>query len=110
MMATDVAAVLARTIRLATDADANEIARLYESSPADVRQLQDAGDFLVLDGPGGVLAGAVYLAIDEPVARIEKLQVAPEFSDSDLAERLVAIAELMCEASGCDQVSRQLSA
>lgn len=106
MTGTDVQNVLSRTVRLATPNDADEIARLCESTPASVRQLQAEGDFLVLDGPGGNLAGAVYLSIDEPHARIEHLNVAPEFASSDLPARLIAIAELMAEASGCDSVVR----
>jgi len=106
-MTTQIQDALARTVRLATDTDIDAIARLSESTTAAVRKLQSGGDFLVLDGPGDGLAGSIYLAIEESRARIGMLAVAPEFSDSPLADRLVAVAELMCEASGCEEVVHQ---
>jgi GNAT superfamily N-acetyltransferase len=109
---------LAISVRLATAADASQLAalvnRAYEveaffvegdrTSAAEVAELAARGSFVVLEQGGG-LAAAVYV---EPTGYFGMLAVQPELQGHGLGRRLVRIAEAMCEAAGASTVSMRI--
>lgn len=119
--------------RRATVADAAAIADLVNrayraeaffvdgnrTSATEISELLDEGEFLVIDGPHG-LAGAIFVdayganepGIDADVRRssvkqskISMVSVDPEMQRLGIGRRLVAIAEALSSALGCDAVT-----
>jgi N-acetylglutamate synthase-like GNAT family acetyltransferase len=95
--------VINSTIREATIADLPAIKRLavplYEqvSTPA-----RPGRHVLVLDAPGGGLAGAVLLNIERNRGHIGMLAIAPRFEGTGLEDRLLGVVEALCRAFGAD--------
>ena len=130
-------AAISASARRATVADAAAIAELVNqayraeaffvdgnrTSAAEIRELLDEGEFLVIDGPRG-LAGSIFVDAygnhegprelvagndtGRGVAKLSKISmvsVAPELQRLGIGRRLVAIAEALSSALGCDAVA-----
>lgn len=109
-------ASLATSVRRATPADARALARLvnraYEieqffvdGDRTDEHEIAEMVDrFVVLDGDGG-LAAAVHVDAVPTGGFIRMLSVSPEFQGRGLGTRLVRVAEAMCAAMGCAEVT-----
>ena len=102
-------------VRRACAADARAIVQLANRAllpePAttptrdtDVLQMQERGQFLVLDRNDGTLAASLFLEITDRHATVGMLAIDPEAADAGLAQRLVSVAELLCEAEGCSSL------
>lgn len=113
--------------RRATVADAAAIADLVNqayraeaffvdgnrTSAAEITELLDEGEFLVIDGPRG-LAGSIFVdaygAIDAghgavKHSKVSMVSVDPDMQRLGIGRRLVAIAEALSSALGCDVVT-----
>jgi GNAT superfamily N-acetyltransferase len=113
---------LGLTIRRATGDDAEAIANLVNrayqverffvegerTSTAEIAELQQRGDFLVLDYAAGGLAAAVYFRIANERGYFGLLSVDHHLQGSGIGKRLVAVAEAMCEAAGCRAMDLQV--
>lgn len=131
-------AAIAASARRATLADAAAIADLVNqayraeaffvdgnrTSAAEICELLDEGEFLVIDGPRG-LAGSIFVdaygatATESPSdavttdagrsavkqSKISMVSVDPEMQRLGIGRRLVAIAEALSSALGCDAVT-----
>ena len=131
-------ATIAASARRATLADAAAIADLVNqayraeaffvdgnrTSAAEISELLDEGEFLVIDGPRG-LAGSIFVdaygatatEVSSDVAstevtrsavkhsKISMVSVDPEMQRLGIGRRLVAIAEALSSALGCDAVT-----
>jgi N-acetylglutamate synthase-like GNAT family acetyltransferase len=106
-----------RSVRRAKWSDAEKIAALLsraglsgqltgdkEMDVTEVLQLMASGEFLVLDHHTGGLAAVVYVEVDAHRGRLSRLAVDPPLAWSDLGLRLVTVAELLCQARGCQLV------
>lgn len=114
--------VLAPAIRQAGPHDAEAIARLINlayrveaffiegnrTSAGEVGRLLGQGRFLVLDGDGGRLAGAVYVEVGTERGYFGMLSVDPAHQGAGIGRRLVAVAEAMCQAQGCQAMDLQV--
>jgi N-acetylglutamate synthase-like GNAT family acetyltransferase len=97
------------TVRLAGPEDVPALSELVErvegsapgESRAEVQALLDGGYTLVLPQESGDIGGAAHLEIAGDVGHLDFLIVAPEVDTASTEERLVAIAEAMCQAYGC---------
>jgi N-acetylglutamate synthase-like GNAT family acetyltransferase len=116
---------LGLTIRRATRDDAHAIAdlvnRAYQverffvdgdrTSPEEIAELQQRGEFLVLDyasAGAAALAASVYFHIEQDRGYFGLLSVDAELQNSGIGKRLVAVAEALCEASGCSTMELQV--
>ncbi len=130
-------AAIAASARRATVADAGAIADLVNqayraeaffvdgnrTSAAEISELLDEGEFLVIDGPRG-LAGSIFVdayGVNEgtldgvaganagrdaaKLAKISMVAVDPDMQRLGIGRRLVAIAEALSSALGCDAVA-----
>ena len=70
----------------------------------EVRARAEQGHFLVLDAAAD-LAAAVHVRVEDGHGVLGLLSVAPELQGLGLGKRLVAVAEALCTALGC-QVMR----
>lgn len=114
---------LGPSIRRANGTDAAAIAALINcasqmehphledpgASESEIRRLQEQGLFLVLDRRAGGLAAAIYVEMCSRRGRFDRLSVAPDFRGNGLSQRLVAVAEALCEAEGCTAMDLQLA-
>lgn len=57
--------------------------------------------FLVVDGPDGTLAGAIYVKVERDRGSFAMLSVCPHRQKSGLGSTLVSAAEDHCRAAGC---------
>lgn len=108
---------LAISVRTATASDAPALAALVNrafaveaffvdgdrTSAGEIERLLDRGTFVVLEHKGG-LAAAVYVER----GYFGMLSVLPELQGLGLGLRLVRIAEAMCEAMGCREVTLRI--
>ncbi len=108
---------LAISVRTATASDAPALATLVNRAYAieasfvdgdrtdrrEIAELIERGTFIVLEHAGG-LAAAVYVEH----GYFGMLSVLPELQGHGLGTRLVRIAEAMCEAAGCDEVTLRI--
>ena len=113
-----------RAVRLALRAEAPAVAALVaralhteslflpqgEATAARIEALMATGEFLVLDDARGELAGCVYVRIDGTRGQFALLSLEPELIGTGLGRRLVSIAELCCQAHGCELIELFLSA
>jgi ribosomal protein S18 acetylase RimI-like enzyme len=113
---------LAPTVRQAGPDDAGAVADLVNlayrveaffvrgprTTAAEVARLMEQGCFLVLDGGDGHLAAAVYVEVGPERGYFGMLSVAPDMQGAGLGRRLVAVAEAMCEAQGCQSMELQV--
>lgn len=111
-----------RAVRRASDEDAAPLAQLINranqverafldadrTSPDEVRRLQQSGQFLVLDRDDGGLAATVYLEIQGRRGHFSLLSVDPELQGVGVGRRMVAVAELLCQAEGCDALELEV--
>ena len=105
---------LSHSVRRAAMGDIDDLARLldqqaaHNTTAAEIRGLLNDGQFLVLDRPGGGIAASIYLTIEGGCGRFDHLavddDVARDHLDSQLPQRLVSVAELVCRAEGCSRV------
>lgn len=116
------AGAVSTSVRRAGAADLPALARLVnraylieasfvDGDRTDVTELEELaarGHFLVLDGPGGELAGAVHVQVDGGRGWLSMLAVAPELQRRGLGHRLVAVVEALCAALGCAAVALQI--
>lgn len=73
------------------------------TNAGEIRQMIDAGTFVVLERDEG-LAAAVYVER----GYFGMLSVLPELQGMGLGKRLVRIAEALCEADGCREVNLRI--
>jgi GNAT superfamily N-acetyltransferase len=106
------------TIRLGTPKDAPAMNRLI----ASVQELLPSGRaaqslhapelstvpgeryVLVVDAPGGGLAAAAQVRFDGPRGHLGWLAIARDHRGEGLEHRLIAVAEALCDAFGCDSL------
>jgi ribosomal protein S18 acetylase RimI-like enzyme len=112
---------LAISVRRATAADAEALAALVNrayaietffvdgdrTNAAEIANLIEKGTFIVLEYAGG-LAAAVWVETQGERGYFGMLSVRPEMQKHGLGKRLVRIAEAMCEAAGCDEMTLQI--
>ena len=112
---------LAISVRRATAADAPALAALVNRAYAietffvdgdrtnatEIASLIEKGTFIVLEYAGG-LAAAVWVEATGVKGYFGMLSVLPEMQKHGLGKRLVRIAEAMCEAAGCDEMTLQI--
>lgn len=117
---------LSASVRRATSADARALADLVNlaysvesffvegdrTSAAEIAQMMSGGTFLVLDRHGalstGGLGGAVYVTIAGGRGYFGMLAVGVGLQGRGLGKRLVRIAEAMCEAAGCTEMTMKI--
>jgi GNAT superfamily N-acetyltransferase len=116
------AAVLAPAVRQAGPEDVPAVAELVNlayqveasfvdgtrTSTGEVTRLMETGCFLILDGERGRLAGAIYVEAGPERGYFGMLSVAPDMQGAGIGRRLVAVAEAMCEAQGCQSMELQV--
>lgn len=76
------------------------------TSAAEIEALLGSGEFLVIDGPHG-LAGAIYVDASgydngSKHSKISMVSVDPDMQRLGIGRRLIAIAEALSSALGCD--------
>ena len=112
---------LAISVRRATAADAEVLAALVNrayaiesffvegdrTNAAEIGAMIEQGTFIVLEYGGG-LAAAVWVETAGVRGYFGMLSVLPEMQKHGLGKRLVRIAEAMCEAAGCDEMTLQI--
>ncbi|HUS27895.1 MAG TPA: GNAT family N-acetyltransferase [Kofleriaceae bacterium] len=112
---------LAISVRRATAADASALAALVNraysieeffvegdrTNATEIAGLIEKGTFIVLEYAGG-LAAAVWVETSRERGYFGMLSVLPEMQKHGLGKRLVRIAEAMCEAAGCDEMTLQI--
>lgn len=83
---------------------AYEVERFFVDGPrtdeAEIAELLEAGDFLVLEDGDHPLAATVFVRCENNHAYIGMLSVHPDVQGSGLGKRLVRIAEALGEARG----------
>jgi N-acetylglutamate synthase-like GNAT family acetyltransferase len=112
------AIAIATSVRRATPSDAAALATLVnrayeveaffvEGDRTDEREVGRLIDeFVVLDRDGGLAAAVHVTAGDRQRGGfIRMLSVSPDLQGMGLGTRLVRVAEAMCAAMGCDEVS-----
>jgi ribosomal protein S18 acetylase RimI-like enzyme len=62
------------------------------------------GDFLVLESPGGEIAGCVYAKVVGGRGYLGFLSVDPAFQGQGLGKQLVAVVAAYCQAGGCEDL------
>lgn len=101
------------TIRLATDEDLPAVQRLIETDgelhgALDLRTLSTKNGHryaLVLDHPDGSgLAAAAVITLAEEEATLGLLAVADRFRHQGIEDRMIGVAEALCDAFGCDRL------
>lgn len=105
----DVAA-LARLINRAYAIEAAFVDGDRTSEP-ELVDLDQRGDFLVIDRVGGGLAAAVYVRANQADGArgyLGMLSVDPDLQGLGLGRRLVALAEALCAARGCTAMDLQI--
>jgi ribosomal protein S18 acetylase RimI-like enzyme len=112
---------LATSVRRATAADAPALAALVNqayaieasfvdgdrTSASEIAAMIERGTFIVLEHKGG-LAAAVWVDVHGATGYFGMLSVLPEMQKLGLGKRLVRIAEAMCEAAGCEEMTLQI--
>ena len=112
---------LTASVRRATSADAQALADLVNqayggegffvegdrTSAAEIAQMMTSGTFLVLDR-GETLGGAVFVTIAAQRGYFGMLAVGAGLQGRGLGKRLVRIAEAMCEAVGCTEMTMKI--
>ncbi len=117
-------AAVSPSVRHARRADAPELVQLINrayqveasfvegvrTDEAEVARLVEAGTLLVLDrigGRGGV-AATIYVRTDGRRGCFGMLSVAPDLQGAGVGRRLVAVAEALCQAQGCTEMSLEV--
>ena len=109
-------------LREASPADAEAVASLVNAAfrvesffiegdrttAAEIQGLLGSGAFLLAEGPGGALAGCVYVERRGPRGYFGLLAVDPARQGSGLGRRLVGAAEEHCRQGGCAHVDIQV--
>jgi len=116
---------LSASVRRATSADAQALADLVNqayaverffvegdrTTAAEIGQMMRmaGGTFLVLDRHGdATVGGAVYVTIEGQRGYFGMLAVGAGLQGRGLGKRLVRIAEAMCEAAGCTEMTMKI--
>ncbi|MEO8845727.1 MAG: GNAT family N-acetyltransferase [Kofleriaceae bacterium] len=114
---------LSASVRRATAADAQALADLVNHAyaiedffvegdrtrAAEIVEMMTRGTFLVLDRHGAsTLGGAVYVTITGHRGYFGMLAVGAGLQGRGLGKRLVRIAEAMCEAAGCTEMTMKI--
>jgi ribosomal protein S18 acetylase RimI-like enzyme len=115
---------LSASVRRATSADAQALADLVNQAYAVegffvegdrttaaeiVQMMTTGGTFLVLDRHGdATVGGAVYVTIAGRRGYFGMLAVGAGLQGRGLGKRLVRIAEAMCEAAGCTEMTMKI--
>jgi N-acetylglutamate synthase-like GNAT family acetyltransferase len=88
------------TIREATPDDLADVQRLlHEYSERALETIPGRRYMLVLDAPdGGGLAAAALVHIERARGQLALLVVAPRFAGQGIEERMIGVAEALCEA------------
>ncbi len=89
-------------VRSARLEDAARLSELLEQ-PADISGMMKNGEFLVLDGPNGLL-GSVHVRIEGERGHLDLAVHGSRKHDGELCRRLVKVAEGVCQARGCREV------
>jgi ribosomal protein S18 acetylase RimI-like enzyme len=87
------------TVRLATPEDYPRIRAL--AGDQEVSRATGHRFVLVLDDGAGGLAAAAAVTLDKGRGHLGFLAIAPGFEGERLEDRMIGIAEAMCEAFGC---------
>jgi hypothetical protein len=98
-----------RPLRSSAPADEDRLLALYAASSSpmtrdEYRARNSEGDFILQDDRDGELEGAIHVRFGGPVGTLSALSVSQPESDPTLSRRLVAVAEMLCEAHGCVEV------
>lgn len=79
------------------------------TSADEVADLAARGEMLVLDGDDGGLVAAVHVRPDGTHGEFGMLSVEPGQQGRGLGRRMVAVAEALCEAMGCETVGLRVA-
>ncbi len=79
------------------------------TSADEVADLAARGEMLVLDGDDGGLVAAVHVRPDGTHGEFGMLSVEPQQQGRGLGRRMVAVAEALCEAMGCETVGLRVA-
>jgi N-acetylglutamate synthase-like GNAT family acetyltransferase len=98
----------AMTIRTATPDDVPALQRLIQSGRDSIEVDQDLlttitgrRHTLVLDAGEGKLAAVAVVTLEPPRAHLEILAIADEYRGHGLEDRMIGVAEALCDAFGC---------
>jgi GNAT superfamily N-acetyltransferase len=101
--------IITSTIRLGTSADAVAIQKLLRTSGdgngrdlTAITTVSGRRYLLVLDAPDGELAAAAQVTLDNERGHLGLLAIAERFHGIGLEHRLLAVAEALCDAFGCE--------
>lgn len=89
------------TIRLATDADLPRV-RALAPGDQDLSIVPGRRLVLVLEAPDGEVAAVAALTIERPRCHLAFLAVAKSHAGERLEDRMIGVAEALCQAYGCD--------
>jgi N-acetylglutamate synthase-like GNAT family acetyltransferase len=89
------------TIRLATSEDLPRIRQLVPGAQ-DLTTVPGRRYVLVLDEPRGGIAAAAGLTLERGRGHLGFLAINPDAEGERLEDRMIAVAEAVAEAFGCD--------
>jgi N-acetylglutamate synthase-like GNAT family acetyltransferase len=101
---------LTSTIRIGTSSDVPAVQRLLRDSDPSQRDLPALPSvpgrtfLLVLDAPGGGLAAAAQLTLEDHRGHLGLLAIANPFQGEGLEHRMIGVAEALCTAFGCESL------
>lgn len=78
------------------------------TSPGEIRELMQRGEFFVLRRLDGLPAAAIYVEARDRRGYFGLLSVAPDAQRAGLGQRLVGVAEAYFRAHGCEVVELQV--
>jgi len=89
------------TIRLATPEDVPRIRKLVPGDH-DLSTVPGHRYVLVLDAPDAQLAATAAVTLENGRGHLCFLAIAPAYEGEKLEDRMIAVAEAVCAAYGCD--------
>lgn len=102
------------SVRHAAHGDAAAIAALVgaaggRTSAGEIEALTRQGEVVVLDDATGGVAAAMHVAAHGHHGTFALLTVSPERQGQGLGKRMVAVAEAMCSAMGCQTIAARVA-
>lgn len=92
-------------VRTADLFDLDELVRLLSAAAHTIASYLSHGHLLVLDRGDGRLGAACHLEIAVDHSTVDLLVVDPEIRDDGVRQRMIGVAQAMCEAYGSGQVT-----
>jgi hypothetical protein len=88
-------------IRSANLLDIGELCRLLSTAATTIAAYLARGHLLVLDRGDGTLGAACHVTMQPDRSTIDLLIVDPATPEASLPQRMVGVANALCEAYGC---------